>query len=205
MYCICTPSVLLPYSPSAARTGIASRQQWLQLDSLVTVSTSSTCMAVAKVCSNRASAPSSWQRDSSSSTRRSEVGEKIMSVCGPLRRSATGCDRGALSGAQLDRAEGTGHRQRRCAHRRCAHRSRRLRSHTGGSRQPGHGGPRCRRSRRRPAPHNSHPADSGYGTLMDRGGEGCDRGRACDRCSVRRSVGALPAPVRGIGSVQCQF
>ena len=121
---------------------------------------------------------------------------------GPLRRSAAGCDRGALSGVQLDRAEGTGHRQRRCAHRRCARRSRRLRS------------PHWRRPAARPrrppvspqqtdaarAPH-SHPADSGYGTLMDRGGEGCDRGRACDRCSVRRSVGALPAPVRGIGSV----
>ena len=41
-----------------------------------------------------------------------------------------GCDRGALSGVQLDRAEGTGHRQRRrrCAHRWCARRSRRLRS-----------------------------------------------------------------------------
>ena len=53
----------------------------------------------------------------------------------------------------------------------------------------------------RPPTTHSHPADSGYGTLMDRGGEGCDRGRACDRCSVRRSVGALPAPVRGIDQI----
>ena len=37
---------------------------------------------------------------------------------------------------------------------------------------------------------------------MGRGGEGCDRGRACDRCCKRSSVGALPARrVRGIGSV----
>ena len=34
-----------------------------------------------------------------------------------IRRGKAGCDRGALNGVQLDRAEGTGHRQRRCAHK----------------------------------------------------------------------------------------